>query len=237
VLTQLVNRVYWLRAVADFAFPPLCLGCGVYEDSDEQVCDRCLDRIDTFDFPICLSCERPIERGISCPVCRIDSLPLVAYGNYVDPLKEIVISFKFRGLISPASLFARLLTDALGPRIESMRAECLVPVPLHPAREYHRGYNQAALFARELSPLLSIPCQEGVLARTKKRRPQARLAQRHRRENIRGVFKAVVDAGEPTRVLLVDDVVTSGATVMEARHELERHGYEVAGVLAIAHGI
>jgi ComF family protein len=237
MLPQLINKVEWLRAIADFAFPPLCLGCGKYDESDDQICPSCLKRIDVYAFPICLTCEHPIGKGIECHECKGTGFPLIAYGNYVDPLREIVISLKFRGLISPARVFARLLRDNLAEHVEELEADFLVPIPLHPTREYHRGYNQAALFSRELSQSFNLPCEEEIIIRKKKKQPQSKLPQRERSQNIKGVFEVQIPAAEPTRIILVDDVVTSGATVHEAKSELTRHGYDVVAAISIAHGM
>ncbi len=112
----------------------------------------------------------------------------------------------------------------------------LVPVPLHCSREKHRGYNQAALYAKEIGRLLEIPVREDILLRIKKRKPQSKLKFAERAVNIKGVFTVAYEADGEERVILVDDVVTSGATAAEARKELEKAGYQVCAVVAMAHG-
>ncbi len=230
-----IEKSEWLRAVLDFAFPPLCLGCQSYYEGDGGVCPHCLRSIDSYEHPLCLTCWNPIEHGTSCPVCREKSLPLFTYGNYVDPLKEIVISFKFRGITLPAGLFARLLAEEFGERMLTMKPDLLIPIPLHESREYYRGYNQAALLACQLEPVLDIRADSNRLVRIRKRKPQARLREAERVRNIRGVFR-VIEPGKREKVFLVDDVVTSGATVREATSVLREAGYDVLGAIAIAHG-
>jgi len=112
----------------------------------------------------------------------------------------------------------------------------LIAVPLYPSREKRRGYNQAALFAEQLAQLLDLPVRKDILFRVEKRKPQAKLKFERRTENIRGAFTVVEEAENGERVILVDDVVTSGATAKEAKRELEEAGYRVCAVVAIAHG-
>ena len=170
-----------------------------------------------------------------CDICGDDSLPLFAYGEYVDPLKEIIISFKFRGIQSAAALFAQKVSAQFAEAIAALKPQVVVPVPLHPTRQYFRGYNQAELFARELAGQLDMECDTSLIRRVKRRRPQSRKNLRSRTRNIKGVFRATSEPNEPGRLLLVDDVVTSGATVREVCSVLTGAGHKVVAVVAIAH--
>jgi len=223
--------------MVDFLFPPLCLGCGEYTESPDSICDNCLKAMDCYDYPLCLTCGGMVAETNYCPVCRDDSFLLFAYANYRDPLKEIVIQFKFKGITSPAAWGARMLSDRFGDRIRDLSADCFVPIPLYPSREYSRGYNQAMLLAEELSRRLSVPVDKETLLRVKRRRPQALLSSPMRIANIRGAFAVDEESSCDRTVLLVDDVVTSGATVREARRELMSAGFSVPAVISIAHGL
>jgi len=237
MLSQLVNRIEWFRAIADFAFPPLCLGCGVFCEEESGICSDCLRKIEVFEYPTCLSCEQPIEQDDGCELCGDQSFPLFAFANYVSPLKEIIFRFKFGGITTPARFFASAIAKRFSERIRSFDADLLVPVPLHPTREYSRGYNQAALLAEALQERLGIPCETNRVVRTKKRKPQTKLRKPYREKNIGGVFKVMVEPGESRRIILVDDIVTTGATVREVRRVLVEAGYEVVGTIAAGHGI
>jgi len=92
-------------------------------------------------------------------------------------------------------------------------------------------------FAGHLAPVLLLPVRDELLQRVRHRRPQSRIDHRHREQNVRDVFAVGVDLTEPCRCLLVDDVVTTGATVREAARTLRRAGHEVLGVIAMAHGV
>jgi ComF family protein len=227
----------WLRGLVDFVFPPLCLGCGQYTDDEYTICDSCLTAIDTFSQPLCLGCLNTIVRRGLCEECGENALPLYAYGNYARPLEQIIIQYKFRGITKLSKLFAGLLAERFGEEIKSLKAEVLLPVPLYAAREMRRGYNQAEILARHLSDLLAIEVRSDLMVRAKRRRPQARLNLRERAANIKGVFEVCAEGDNNLKVILVDDVVTSGATMREAMRTLRQAGLKVTGAIAMAHAL
>jgi ComF family protein len=235
----ILNLPDWNKpgGMLDFLFPPLCLGCGEYTESPDSVCANCLNRIDKYDYPLCLTCGVMLETGYNCGNCGNESFLLFSYGNYRDPLKEIIIHFKFKSITAPAKSVARELVSKFGDTIRSLKVAGLVPIPLYPGREYARGYNQAKLFAEQLSDQLELPVINDLLYRAVKRKPQASLRGFERAENIKGVFVATEENSEGQRVILVDDVVTSGATVREAKRTLEAAGYAVPAVISMAHGL
>lgn len=226
----------WLGGLLDFVYPPLCLGCGGFYDGESSVCERCLGAIQQLDDPICLNCLSVLSGATRCPVCAELSLPLFAYGVYAPPLKDIILQFKFKGVTKPAVLMASLIWSQFGARLTTLKPAVLAPIPLFPGRENQRGYNQAALLAKELAVLMETPVDESLIFRTEKRKPQASLRLRQRMRNIRGVFAAVPAGETPRRIILLDDVVTSGATVLEATRVLSEAGHEVVAVVSIAHG-
>ncbi|MEW6049461.1 MAG: ComF family protein [Candidatus Zixiibacteriota bacterium] len=162
---------------------------------------------------------------------------LYAFGDYRDPLKEIIIQFKFRGITAPAKTLAAAIDGKFGDRLQPFGDAQLVPIPLYPSREYARGYNQAYLFAEALSEQLRMPCLGDILYRVAHRRPQAKLHHDARTRNVKGVFEVAREAEGRQQVILVDDVVTTGATVAEARRVLLAAGYQVPAVIAMAHGL
>ncbi|HOP07156.1 MAG TPA: ComF family protein [candidate division Zixibacteria bacterium] len=221
----------------DFIFPPLCLGCGAFTESPSQICDDCEEKIERFTDPICLECETILSGESFCRFCNNGGLPCYAVAQYLPPMRDVIIQYKFRGITRPADLVADWFHDRFGERLLSLRPDTLVPVPLHPSRENFRGYNQAALFAVQLGERLGLPVHNDLLVRVKRRRPQARLGMAARQKNITGVFCAMKNNLNLRRIVLVDDVVTSGATVREARAVLEKTGAEVIAVAAMAHGL
>ena len=227
----------WISDILEFVYPPLCAGCGQYVENGSIVCENCRDAIETFTRPFCLNCWQEVSSGKACPLCREQSSLLYAYGDYAGPLREVVIQFKFKGVTSVAAFLAEAISVRFGDSLRNLGADALVPIPLHSGREHVRGYNQARLLARELSRHLMLPVEDSLLSRVKRSRPQARLTEVKRRLNVRGVFFASEPPESVNRVILVDDVVTSGATVLEAKGELELAGYRVPAAVAAAHGL
>lgn len=239
MLTSLSNRWPALQGLINFVYPPLCSGCGAYCEDEEAVCGDCLRRIQWIDSPLPLS-DIDFRPDSVARDNGVTTFPLFAAGDYNDPLKQIVINFKFKGVLASAKKVAAELVRLHGVDLRKLAPAILVPIPLHPSREYTRGYNQAAVLARLLGKRLDMPVDESILYRIKKKRPQARLKKNQRSANIRSVFqvsRAPDEIDLSDRILLVDDVVTSGQTMFEARRCLSGAGFRVIGGLAMAHAI
>ena len=223
------------HGLVDLAFPPLCAGCGEYCAETAGICTTCQTTFDRFNHPICLTCEQEVETGTRCTRCGEDGFVLFTLGRYVDPLKEAIIHLKFRGVTSTAAYFASEIAKQHQKEIVGLSATSLVPVPLHQSREQERGYNQAALLAKELSAHLGIGMSQDILVRVRNTKPQMKLGLAQREENIKGAFEIIAEADEGESILLVDDVVTGGFTVREAKRTLIAAGFQVVGVISIAH--
>jgi ComF family protein len=152
-------------------------------------------------------------------------------GAYEEPLDRLVRALKYEAATRLAPWLGRALAEQAA-RL-GWRPDVACPVPLHPARRRHRGYNQAALLARELATALDVPCLQ-LLARRRPTLPQARLSRAARAANVAGAFLA-----EPARtagrcVLLVDDVLTTGATAAACAAALRRAGARRVRVAVVA---
>ncbi len=240
MLTDLVDRLPLLKGLLDFAFPPLCTGCGAYFEEPSGLCPKCLKAIDWYEDPFCLTCGDFVPRGEACTRCGEDSFLLFPGGNYTDPLKRAVVNYKFHGATALAGVIAERVAGQFEDRIKKLRPTLLLPIPLHPSREHQRGYNQAEVFAEALARLLELPVETDLLFRDKRKRPQAKLRKSSRAANVRGVFSVDPEVAvelESARLLLIDDVVTSGETVREARRTLADFGLNVVGAISMAHGL
>ncbi len=223
----------WLSPLIDFFFPPLCPGCGVVVAEYPALCVSCDKRIDRLHDPFCLSCFGFYRSGSSKRCCD-SPLPLFAFATYSAPYDEIVKQFKFHGITFPASLAADAITEHWQSNIIKLGASALVPVPLHIRREKWRGFNQATVFATHLARHLSIPVVTDLIEREQAKRPQAKLTLAKRAKNIEGAFHVDRYDDMPKRIILVDDVVTSGMTMKEAVKACTAAGVEVTGCISMA---
>lgn len=197
------------------------------------------------DRDLCAGCARDLVRNdISCPLCALPlPAPAPACGEclrrappfaaafaafvYAHPLDLLVAKLKFGRSLAAGRVLSELWLDAIVSR-DIARPDLLVPVPLHPSRLRERGYNQALELARPLAQALRIPLAEKLLSRTKPTAAQTNLDAKARRKNLRGAFAldaaAAALAGTPAHVALIDDVMTTGATLRECARVLERAG-------------
>jgi ComF family protein len=203
--------------------PPRCLLCTEPGVDGLDLCAGCRDALPWNRSP-CARCGLPLP--LAAPLCgRCLRLPpafaaTVAPWVYAFPLDRLLPRLKFHGDLAAGALVAGRLVDALR---SAPRPQALVPVPLHRDRLRERGYDQALELARPLARGLHLPLRADLLRRTRATSAQSALAAVARRRNVRGAF--AVDAGElPAHVALVDDVMTTGATLGECARVLRAAG-------------
>jgi ComF family protein len=162
----------------------------------------------------------------------LDGVPLIVAGPYAPPLAPAIRRLKFEGHAELAAPLARLLTPRLGALGIGPGAG-FVPVPLHRARLVERGFNQAALLASTLARTTGGVLVPRGLERTRRTDQQARLGRLERSANVHDAFIARPGM-VPRRAVLVDDVVTTGATALACLKTLEQAGAEVLAIVALA---
>ncbi len=216
-------RLNFIHKILDWLFPPRCVGCG---QEGKHLCPDCLEQIP-----------------------RADTLDLedsYALFDYTDPrAKKLIWKLKYHGLTAVAPAVARLLSELVLPDLADqvlfgVHRFLLVPIPITPKRKRERGFNQAAVLARELarqnSDLLSY--EPKIVAKIKDTPTQVSIKGRAARlKNLQGAF-AVTDPAKVKNqtVIVLDDVITTGATVAEARRALRAAGARKVLALAVAHG-
>ncbi len=198
-------------AILDLVFPPRCVACG---KEGAFLCQACVASAPLIPQPSCVRCARPVRAAGLCEVCQAEPSSLEGVLSPFamdDVVRQAVYALKYHNLRALAPTLGALM--AAHVQQAGVTADVLVPVPLHPHRWRERGYNQAELLAKEIGRRLSLPVAPHGLARVKHSDPQARAASREeRRANVEDAFLAKASfLGQ--RVLLVDDVCTTGATL------------------------
>lgn len=231
-----------LDALAAVVFPAPCRICEetLVTASRVPVCATCLEKLQAFDGPQCMRCGRPflstaVTAGLQplCQLCRkgvYDFDSARSFTAYDDHAMKAVVLLKYHRVTPLADWFAARMAELV--QREKIHADVVVPVPLHRARQRERGYNQAELIARPLAKRLGLPLSGALLVRTKPRPDKHRLTRKERWSSVRGAYTAHAGANiDKQRVLLVDDVFTTGATLDACSRALRNAG--AAGVIGV----
>ncbi len=206
-----------LRQFIDAALPPQCAGCGRVGD---LFCSTCSAAVRPIKGPVCAGCGRPGDFAGNCPVCRRASTPLAAVraaAPFRDPLKTAIHAFKYENRFALAGpLTGQMIMAWPRWRTDLAPADLVIAIPLHQDRERERGYNQADLLAGRLAAAIRLPYSRFGLVRHRLTLPQARLPALERPANVSGAFAADPTVVAGRHVLLVDDVYTTGSTLVAA---------------------
>lgn len=222
----------------DWFYPRRCVGCGAF--SQEAFCALCRDILPRVYPPVCSRCGAPMGELPECRHCRGYAYRFdraVCVGLYQGPLRRAVINLKFRRWLRAVEPLSALVIETLSrPENAPLReAEGLIPVPIHPLRRAMRGFNQAEEIARAVSQQTGIPLWSRLVRRRFYRRPQVGLTGAQRWENVQGAFEVVrPPQAEGRRILLLDDVFTTGSTFDACADALKQAGAAEVIVLAIA---
>lgn len=225
-----VVRDRWWDVLLDSLLPPRCVGCG---RRGIEVCAQCIARLRPLGSAICPRCSLPSPAGRVCQRCvrgnpRLRAL-LAAY-PFEGVLRVAIIAFKFQSRTRLARFLVSVLATPLAAR--PLLVDLVAPVPLSASRLRERGYNQSELLARPLAALRDWPLAPQLIVRTRETDPQTALPARERVKNVRGAFAVTQpDLVAGRRVLLVDDVCTTGATLEACAAPLLDAG--AAGVWAV----
>lgn len=216
----------WLGALERLILPPTCLLCGVAGETGLDLCAGCLD-----DLPrnpvACPRCATPLAAGGSDPCARCRAQPpafdraFVPF-RYQPPVDVLITRLKFGGRLACARLLGELFAAALAER-GNPPPDGIVPVPLHPRRLRERGFNQSLELARTAARHFGIPLWIDGLRRVRHTVPQIQLDARQRQTNPLGAF-ALSKPLPGTRIVLMDDVVTTGSTINECARVLRAGG-------------
>jgi len=234
----------FLKKIVEIFFPSHCLACEKIVSKEALFCSDCWPKLQFITDPKCKICSYPFEVEIShmqplCSKCLMKkpsydkSIVIFRYNRFI---KKIIGNLKYRDQTFLAKKFAKILCEKI--RNDIAAYDLIVATPLHQKRLRKRKFNQAVLLCREL--LKFFPEKKFIpdfLVRVKNTKPQVELRKKEREKNLKRAFlvnKKYREEARGKKILLLDDVMTSGATVENCAKELKRRGAKEVVVLAIA---
>jgi competence protein ComFC len=221
----------------DFVYPQHCVICKKHLKRGEQdVCEVCWNSLVTLPAPFCPYCKSFIDPEDSkCGFCRFtgkiaeDHKVSMArsLGWFDDSYKELIHQFKYGKKVSLGKRLGQRLGETINGDPNFLKSDFLIPVPLHKSRQRERGFNQSKILAEEISKITGLSVLKDALKRKKNTKDQTYLSREQREENVRGAF--VVTSSEMINsksIILVDDVITTGATLSECARILKQSGVQ-----------
>ena len=224
--------------VLDLFLPPRCISCQTIVMDHKTLCVSCWPKASFISAPYCSCCGLPFEYETKGETLCLDCIrheptfkSARAVFPYDDFSRDLVLAFKHGDRTDLSPVFADWMVQAAQDMIE--KCDVVVPVPLHWRRLVKRRFNQSALLAKEISIRSQLNYHPNILKRVRNTRPQGHLSRMARHKNLQGVFEASSDVSGKS-VLLIDDVLTSGATVLYCTNALLKSGARDVHVLTLA---
>ena len=222
--------------IAELIFPIYCLVCGI---DGKFLCENCFQTLERLPNQLCISCQKPVPFGKTHPDCssknKLDGI--ISALPYSNPkVANLIETYKYKFINELSPDFSNFILEAVTNQglTGYFQDFIIMPVPLHKRRFAWRGFNQAELLARQLSKDLSIPADSDLVKRIKFTTPQTTLKKEKRLENIQNAFGVTKPVSG--KYLLVDDVVTTGATLNEIAKQLKKSGATEVWAVTVAHG-
>lgn len=205
------------------------------------ICDTCEPLLKKVPEPYCLRCGKPLKSAEKplCEDCRITTHDFDECRSvfiYDDIMRKSIYRFKYDGRKEYAVYFGSRMASELGDKIKKINADALIPVPMYKGKEKKRGFNQAALLARELSYHLDIPIYENIIIREKPTKVMRSLGARERENNLKKAFKIVPNSVKLCDVIIVDDIYTTGSTADAVAGKLKEAGVKKVFVASLSTG-
>lgn len=236
----LLKEEFW-----NLLFPRRCVFCGLSRQGGGPcLCGPCQEALHTIRQPWCGVCGYPAEIDYTvpednfvCAKCRLQAPPFNRARSivlYESAFKGLMAFYKYQGQPGALDEIRPLLKEYHLNHGDDYRDLTVVPVPLHQSKCRSRGFDQAVLLARVVAEVFNLPLAAGAVTRVRATETQTRMSRKKRIENMRGAFSVCdVSLVEDRRVLVVDDVMTTGATVGEVSRVLKKNGARWVEVLTL----
>lgn len=208
-----------VKEAVEILYPPRCPIChGIVNPKGGFVCDNCLAKPHRIRQPRCFKCGKEMDQEgreycLDCSKGKHSFDRGISVFRYDDIMRQSVAAFKFHNKREYAAFYGMELARALEPFLEKWRPKVCIPVPIHRKKRKRRGFNQAELLAEEIGRLCEIPVYSDLVERVKETSPQKELGRKKRKNNLKNAFKIKEYDVELDRVLLVDDIYTTGSTI------------------------
>ena len=227
-------------------YPPRCPVCDdiLFENKSikrPDVCLGCLKDIRIIKQPTCMRCGKQLEDEIDefcydCTFKRFEFERGVAGFSYSKAMRRSMYAFKYNNRREYANFYSKVICEKYNKVIKSWDADVLIPVPLHRARFIKRGYNQAQVMAEAIGKKIGMEVDSKLLVRNKNTKPQKELTDKERCNNIENAFQISSNAIKYKKVILVDDIYTTGTTINECAKVLKRNGVETVYFVSVCVG-
>lgn len=224
-------------------YPRRCPVCHqIVEPKGEVICGGCRKRLQPILEPCCKKCGKPVEREeqeycYDCAKwkhCFEEGRALYVYDKV---MKKSIAYFKFQNRREYAKAYAEEICRCLGEKILQWGADCFVPVPIYRKKRIERGFNQAEVLAEEVSKRVGIPVDKEILVRIRRTLPQKELNEEERRKNLINAFQIGKKGVKYKKIILVDDIYTTGSTIDACTKVLKASGVQKVYFLSLCIGI
>lgn len=235
----------FIQGTQSLLFPAACTACHQpLEEPENPLCTSCLADLPLLPPTVCRSCALPLPAaGNGAALCLACRVRPPAYDRvispflYEGPAKALVTALKYGGRMPTARFLGKRMACAVRERLVlETPPQAVLPVPLHPVRQRERTFNQAALLARAVASELKLPFRDDAILRRRLTRPQTQLTREERARNLRDAFAWIGPETSDSSILLVDDVLTTGATAGACARLLKRSGIRHVAVVTACRG-
>ncbi len=219
------------ESLLDFLYPPACFHCDRSMENHKMLCDECFEGLEAISFGECPVCGMHLPENMSVCPDHPDTSPfeplqfIRSLGIFNDVLRNLVHGLKYGERMDIGIYFGHLLGKIIVNESRFRGFELVIPVPLYKTRQRERGYNQSERIARGIFERARLPYAKSLAVRTKVTKSQTELDLKQREENVRDIF-ALTDTKriKEKNIIIVDDVITSGATVKSLARTLREAG-------------